>query len=229
MSINVYWSCVENEWLRAEQPVSVYETLMKKNEFSETKISMCPAFTLDTKNLFGIKSIYSYNFSLNTTEISSNLYDQSFFDRHVLVRSMKERTFSFLQYYTFFTDSDSLMMSANVQPYLETNNVVNDRCVCFPGSFDIGKWYRNVEFSFHLKNQFNDFVINEGEIYSYIKFHTREKINFIQHRHTPVLASHLASVIAAKDYKTSTRNLLSYYKMFKHKKIILKEIEQNIL
>jgi hypothetical protein len=229
MSINVYWSCLENEWLRAQPPVPVYENFLKKNEFKETNIVKCPSFTLDTKNLYGIKSLYTYNFILGENTVSSGLYDQPFFDRHVMIRSLQERVFSFLQYYTFFTDSDSLLMSANIQPYLETNNPINDRCMCFSGAFDIGKWYRNIEFSFHLKDQFNEFLINENEIYCYIKFHTNEKINFIQHRHSPALASHLSSVIAAKNYKLSTRNLFSYYKMFNTKKMIIKEIKNNII
>ena len=229
MSINVYWSCLEDQWLRANPPVPVYKDFLNKSQYPETGIQKCPAFTAELKNVYGIKSLYEYNFSIEDNNLKSNMYDQPFFDRHVLIRSLKERTFSFLQYYTFFTESDSLLMSANIQPYLENNNPINDRCICFPGVFDIGKWYRNLDFAFYLKEQYDQFIINEDQIFCYIKFHTGEKINFIQHRHSPKLVSLLSEVIASKTFTSSSRNLITYYKMFKTKKMIINEIKKNIL
>jgi hypothetical protein len=172
--------------------------------------------------------LYTYNFRVDEKSIGSSLYDQTFFNEHVNVRSLEERTFSFNQFFTFFTEENSLNVTGNLQPYLE-NNSINERCMVFPGSYDIGKWFRNIEFSFHLKPQYSDFLINEGEVYTYLKFHTDEKIEFIQYRHSPILVSHLKEIIAAKNHTAKSRNLFAYYDMFKTKKMILKEIKKNIL
>jgi len=228
MTIKVYWACLEDEWLRATTPEPVYSSFLKNNKYENTGIHRCPAFVNSLKNTYGIRSLYNYDFTVTENSVGSSMYDQSFFDEHVSIRSLPERTFSFNQFYTFFTDADSLMMTGNLQPYLETNNI-NERCTVFPGAYDIGKWFRNIEFSFHLKPQFANFKIDEGEIYTYLKFHTDEKIEFIQYRHSPVLVSHLREIIASRKHSTKSRNLLAYYQMFKTKKMILTEIKKNII
>lgn len=228
MSIKVYWACLEDEWLRASAPESVFSNFVKNNFFENTGVHQCPAFVNSLKNTFALRSIYNYNFTVKDNSITSSFYDQNFFDEHVLIRSLSEKTFSFNQFYTFFTDEDSLLTTGNLQPYLEKNHV-NERCMVFPGTYDIGKWFRNIEFSFHLKPQYNHFTINEGDIYTYLKFHTEEKIDFVQYRHSTALVSYLRENIASKEYTTKSRNLFSYYKMLKTKKMILKEIRKNIL
>lgn len=228
MSINVYWSCIEDEWLRAVPPVPVYNNIIDQGLFADTGVYRCPAFTNSLKNTFCLQSIYDYTFEVSEDAIRSDDYDQNFFDRHVLVRSMKDRVFSFQQYFTFFTDEDSLSMTGNLQPFLELNDI-NNRCLVVPGTFDIGKWFRNVEFSFHLKSTFSQFKITEGETYSYVKFHTDKKVNLIQYRHSEKLASILKAQMYVRNNTARLRNLVAFYKMFKTKKIILEEIKKNIV
>jgi hypothetical protein len=228
MSIKVYWSCLEDEWLRASGPENVYSNFLKNNQFETTGVHRCPAFVNSLKNTYALRSLYNYDFKISENSVGSTYYDQDFFNEHVNVRSLQERTFSFNQYYTFFTEEDSLTMTGNLQPYLENNNIT-DRCTVFPGAYDIGKWFRNIEFSFYLKPQYDTFVINEGEIYTYLKFHTEEKIEFIQYRHSTALVSHLREIMASRNHTAKSRNLFSYYNMFKTKKMILKEIKKNIL
>lgn len=228
MSINVYWSCIEDEWLRAVNPIPVYNSVIDQGHFSDANVHRCPAFSNSLKNTFCLKSIYDYTFEVKDNSIWSKDYDQNFYDRHVLVRSMKDRVFSFQQYFTFFTEEDSLLMTGNLQPFLELNDI-NDRCLVIPGTFDIGKWFRNIEFSFHLKSNFSEFKITEGETYSYVKFHTEEKVNLIQYRHSEKLASILREQMYVRNNTPRLRNLVAYYKMFKTKKIILEEIKKNIV
>jgi len=116
----------------------------------------------------------------------------------------------------------------SLPPYLEDNNIT-DRCIVLPGELDIGKWYRNTDLAFYLKQNINEFQIEEGEIYGYIKFHTDQKINFIQYRQTEKLNTLLLDTIRSKNNKKKVFSMEKFYSLFNTKKIILKEIKENIL
>jgi hypothetical protein len=157
------------------------------------------------------------------------LYDQNFFDKHVIVRSEKEKLFSFTQHFIFFTEENSLKMSAGMLPFLEDNQITN-RCIPIPGTFDIGKWFRLTEFAFYLKNNYNRFEIKEDDVFQYIKFDTEEKIIFKQFYVNEKIRKHVEEVIRAKNYRINKyRQLQNYYLMFNHKKEIMKEIKNNLI
>jgi hypothetical protein len=216
--------------MRAEEPAAVLPEFIRNDKMSESRIPLCPAFRNELHNVFGIKSIYDYEFSVNaeTREVSTTIYDQKFYNRHVIVRSMKERIFSFSQEMIFFTDESSLLMSGDLFPYLEDNNIT-ERCIVYPGQFDIGRWYRPVEFAFKLKDRYNTFKIEAGEIYQYIRFHTDNNIKFIQFRDTPKLNGMLKDITETRSYKKGIFSLDYYYERFKLKKLIMKEIKENLL
>jgi hypothetical protein len=177
MAINIYWCCIEKEWMRAEPPSPILNSFSEENKYIESGILRCPAMRNEMKNTFSLSSIYDYNFVISENNISSPMYDQEFFNKHVIIRSVNERIFSFTQEIVFFTDEPSLMMSANLHPYLE-NNEITKRCISLPGKFDIGKWFRTIEYGFKLNENYNEFKINMGDIYQYVTFHTDEKIVF---------------------------------------------------
>jgi hypothetical protein len=232
MTINVYWTCIENEWLRAEQPEPVSNIFYKERKFDKldphVNMHHCPAFNQHLYNMFGLKSIYNYKFSINNGSVQTDLYDQDFFNRHVNIKSINKKLFSFQQSFIFFTDQDSLPTTLSLPPYFEDNNITR-RCTVLPGEMDIGKWFRTTDLSFFLKDNFDEFFIEEGEIFSYIKFHTLEKINFCQFRFTPLLGTYLFDVLASKNNKKRFFNLDKFYSLLKTKSLILKEIRNNIL
>lgn len=231
MSINVYWTCVEDEWMLAEQPFSVAKNFFENFKIDKNNknqlINKCPSIKEELNNLFGIKSIYDYSFYIENNNVFSKEKNQFFFDEHLLIRSLEQKFFSFTQRYIFYTDSPSLRMTANIFPFLENNNVT-EKCNMIPGSFDIGKWYRNIEFPFFLKNQFNHFKILQEETMFYIKFETKEKINFIQYRYSDSMKQY------RKDYDAISNlqywgKLGNFYKYSKNKKLLLNEIERNLV
>jgi hypothetical protein len=229
MSINIYWACNEKEWLRAKQPEPIYSSFIKNIKDQNSKLQLCPSVKQYMNNTFSIKSIYDYSFQINENEnIFSNVYDQNFFDTHVQIRSTKDKLFSFKQQFLFFTDEDSLLMSAGIFPFLENNNITK-KCIPIPGEVDIGKWFRQMDFAFYLKNS-DSFEIEENEIYQYTKFHTNKKINFKQFKITKELNDYLLDVENAKiSRKIKNRPLQDYYFMLKHKKYIIEEIKSNLI
>jgi hypothetical protein len=231
MSITVYWACIEEEWLRAKEPEPIYKQFLKNIKDKNTVVNFCPSVKEYMKNVFSIESIYDYNFEIkdNQTGTFTNLYDQDFFNKHVMVRSEKEKLFSFFQQFIFFTEKNSLKMSAGMLPFLEDNEITK-RCIPIPGIFDIGKWFRPTEFAFYLKNNYNRFEIKEEDIFQYIKFYTEEKIIFKQFYASEKIMKYAGDVTKAKDYRVNkTRQLQSYYSMLKHKKNIIKEIKNNLI
>jgi len=232
-SINVYWSCVENEWMRAEAPIPVSTLFYKDKKYDENypdiNMHFCPAFNEHLTNLFAVKSIYEYEFGIDSNgNVGSSYYDQAFFDRHVNIKSVEKKLFSFNQSFMFFTDEESLPVTMSLPPYYEDNNITK-RCIVMPGLLDIGKWYRNTDLSFYLKDGYDSFKIEEGEVYSYFHFHTDKKINFIPYRMTRKLTDLLFDCILSKEHKQKKLNITKYYSMFRTKKLILKEIKENLL
>ena len=231
MTIIVYWSCTEEEWLRAKEPQPIYSNFIKDKKDQTTGIKLCPAVKDYTKNTFSLKSIYEYYFetSENESGVFSNLYNQKFFDQHVLVRSNLDKFFTFNQSFIFFTEEKSLQMSTGIFPYLEDNNIT-ERCIVIPGEMDIGKWFRPIEFAFYLKSKYKEFKIDENEIYQYIKFNTKDKIIFKQFRTNEKIKEYIKDATSSKDFrKRQNRSITNYYDMLKNKKHIIKEIKDNLL
>jgi len=231
MSINVYWACIESEWMEASEPRSVYKSITgssfidKNNQY--TRIDMCPSIREKNKNTFELKSIYDYNFSVLGNEVYTEMFDEAFFKRHVTIRDIDKKMFSFSTRYVFFTEEDSLLVNFYENPFLEDNNITK-RCTVIPGSFDIGKWFRNTEFAFYLKKDIDTFKIEKDEVFCYITFLTDEKINFKQFVYDEKINSFLIdgeNITNRYRYK----NLKNYYKSFKNKKRILSYIKENLV
>jgi hypothetical protein len=128
----------------------------------------------------------------------------------------------------FFTDDASLKMTVGQFPFLEDNNITK-RCAILPGTFDIGKWFRPIDFSFYLKKEYNEFTITEDEIYSYITFHTDQTINLKQFYPSPTIKQHLSDVLLSKRYLVGKKTLENFYSMFRTKRLILNEIKKNLI
>jgi hypothetical protein len=231
MSITVYWACDEEEWMRAKEPEPIYKNFLKNIQDKNTSINFCPSIKEYMKNIFSVKSIYEYNFEItdDQTNIFTNLYNQKFVDRHVVVRSNKEKLYSFTQNFIFCTEEKSLKMSTGISPFLEDNNITK-RCMPIPGTMDIGKWFRLTDFAFYLKNDYNRFEIKEEEIFQYIEFHTKEKIIFKQFYINEKIRQYLMDVTNVKNSRINkNRALENYYALFNHKKQIIKEIKNNLI
>jgi hypothetical protein len=230
MTINVYWSFLEKEWLRTYEPQEVRKILYQKKMHQDNDLMdyhRCPFVHGHLENVYALFSPYEYSFLVKKDFVNSKQYDQKFFNDHVIVRSLEHKAFSFSMPFVFFTDAKSLDMSF-LYPHLEDNNVT-ERCMSFEGTFNIGKYFRNIDFAFFLKNKHDEFVIKENEIFGYVKFHTQERIKL--HRFVPTnkidqYLDYLKDARANKPVGFKSQNF--FYNNFKIKSAILKEIKNNI-
>jgi len=230
MSIVIYYSNLDKEWLRTTEPVSIYNNFVKKDFVKESGLIHCGASKKYISKVYGIKSIYDYEFNIEQNkQVRSSQYDQNFFNDHLVIRSVENKFFSFTQQVIFFTEESSLEMSTGIFPFLENNNIT-ERCSVIPGTFDIGKWFRPVDFAFYLNKNYNSFKIEEDEIYQYISFDTDEKIIFKKFMPNQKLFDFANSAVqSATNRRSKNRPLESYYKTFGIKNKILKEIKENLI
>jgi len=233
MTTTVYWACTENEWIKAEKPERVskrfYDLGIKDNDRdSALAINHCPFFNESLKNIYAIKSIYNYSFKIEDNNFLTLDYGKDFFDSHVLIRSMEKKFFSFKTQYIFFTDEESLEMDCYQHPIFEENEI-SKRCMIIPGSINIGKYFRNLEFSFILKKDFNEFILKEQDVMYYVKFNTKEKIIFKQFRANDNLKQIARDIRLINWGNKNMVDVEYFYKKFKGKKYILNEIENNLI
>jgi len=230
-SVNVYWACVESEWMFAGEPGRVgkdfYNRFTLEESNSLANLHYCPSFNSNLKNLFTLKSIYDFNFRIEDNRIITDKHNQAFFNKHVVVRSFPKKFFSFSTDYIFFTDEPSLETTVYEYPFLEDNNIT-ERCIIPSGRLDIGRWFRHTEFAFLLKKNYNEFKIEKDEVFSYIRFHTSKQINFKQFRYNDTFKN-----FNNDGFSLTTlgplHTLENYYKNFKNKKLILQEIKNNLI
>ena len=230
----IYWganTCHSLEGIRADAPISILQKLfherIPKNLVGEVDYNRCPALVDELINVYGVKSYYDYTLRFGKDGVSSPDYDQEFFDRHIITKS--SNLFFYRIIFAFFTEEPSLEMSL-LPAYMEDNSVVNNT-IMLPGKIDIGKYFRGLEFAFHVKQNCNEIIFNRKEICYYIKFHTKKKLKFKQFLWTPELEEMGLLMMAAKRNKYDFMNLDYYYNIFDRfnfKKKMLKNIKENL-
>lgn len=232
MTINIYWASCDKNWMFQRKPDPVLTKLnssnLKTNQESIYMMNKCPALADELINTYNMYSIYDYEFyiDLESNLVKSNCFDQTFFDTNVNVRSIPHKLFSYRQGFVFFTDEDTLDVTFCKFPFLEDNEVTK-RCKIIPGRFDIAKWFRPIELAFFLKKEYNSFQIFKDDILYYTQFHTDKKINLKQFYYNDRLIEF--ANVCGNGAQFSLKNLDNYYKMFKLKKLILKEIKSNLV
>ena len=244
--ITIYWGIntrVIPEGLRVDPPVPIIKKIIKdrvtEDIAHEINYHRCPAFADALTNVYGMKSVYDYGIQIENDEIATNTPNktsmevkQNFFQQHVTVRSIKGRLFSFAQDMVFFTETPSLIMS-QLPPFMEDNNIMKNTII-IPGQFDIGKYFRTLDFAWHFREGCNTIEFNRKEIAFYLRFHTKEKIKFQRFLFTPELSDYHQMIIGSRNNKSPellSKALNFYYNIFdkyNFKNKILKIIKENL-
>ena len=232
MSVTVYWSFFDDEWMRAQEPKEIRKEFYARNIHEKNllmEFHKCPFVHDYLSNIFSLHSVYDYSFRIDGEKTISNMYDQNFFNNHLIIRSIEKKVFSFTQPYIFFTEEKSLNVTIPAFPYLENNNITK-RCMPLTGTIDIGKYFRMIDFVFQLKDPYEDFIIEKDEIFAYAQFHTDKKIVLKEFYPSENLKKYHDSVRNANANKRKKfLNKEYYYSNFKLKKLILKEIKNNLV
>jgi len=192
----------------------------------------CPALRGYFKNVFELKfpCDYTLNFSEEEKTVGTNNYNQKFFDEMVLVRSLEHNLYAYNIRYLFFTESD--LEVSQEHAYFSNTEFSRDTMFC-PGTFNISKWFRPLDCGFIVRKGITQLTMKENEPYSYIRFHTDEKITFKRYHRTDKIKQLHAELAGLRFYRTKKTYRLAYFydifKKLKIKSLILKEITENLM
>jgi len=194
------------------EPESVYKNLLKQKTTDYLK---CPAFIEICKNTYVITSPFDMEININKeNKYVSSSFSQSLFD--VYCRNRLEQTKSsdlplitLPPHYVIYSDED--VMIELLPCFLQTKdkawNIV-------PGTFNIGKWIRPIEFVLEILNNQDSLSIKSGDPLFYIKFRTpnNSKVELIRVPMTKKLNDAIITTIGVKAIKQNL-SLKTLYKM----------------
>jgi hypothetical protein len=221
------------EGIRAEEPKPILKKFLKEytGENEETRmLSYCPAIKDELINLYGVKPYYDYRLYITSKNIiTTDDYDQNFFNEHVYVRSTK--LISLKTNHVFFAPYEKSLLMSQVAPSLEDNSIANSTML-IPGKMDIGKYFRTLDHALILKKETSSIQFLREQVSFYIKFHTTRPIVLRQFFWDKRINEYYRSILAVKFHKYSKASILSYYYnlfgKFQFKKKIIKIIEKNL-
>jgi len=200
-------------------------TLHKRDNFS-----FCPAYKNAFKNVFGLRLSHDYNLTFNSDGVTTDDYDQTFFDASIHIRSVEHKSISFSQQYLFISEKSLEMM---VTPSYGEDNVFNKTCMLVPGKFDIGKWIRPVECAFMVKDGYNSISLKRKDIYAYVYFETNEPVEMKRFVLTNDIKNVIHQTMKFRNNKLKMLGKLQHfyeaYEQSKIHKYLIRKIKDNVL
>lgn len=238
----IYWgasSFHEQIYLGLQGPVSSFvdvktlsNKLTEKNNW--TDFTKCPSIIQFSNNCFSLKSPIDIDFIWDENNILFD-YDQhhsDFISRIATSRDLAAGLISLsICPYMFFSEEDCEMQFS--APGMVDNNFTKN-CTVMPGQYNIGKWFRGVDFGFFVNNKNTKISIKKGDTIANVRFLTEEKVTFKKFFITPECNS-LANLVV--NYKhsqkfplnTYLKNMYNDFQSSKIKNQILREINNNLL
>ena len=224
------------EGIRAEEPIPILKKFLIEYAGINDKtkqMARCPSILDELQNVYGGKPYYDYKLNIDSDdEIITKDHSQRFFDSHIDIKSKK--LMAFRSNLIFFAPYEKSLVMSQVAPSLEDNDIAN-KTLTIPGQFDIGKYFRCLEFAFIFKKETSSIQFLREQVYFYIRFHTTRPIIFRQFYWDKEINKYDRPMMAAKKHKYSKDPINTvlpyYYKLFdkfQFKKKIIKIIEKNL-
>ena len=222
-------------------PKSIYEEIAIHKAPLKDVVSddylRCPATSKFLKNTFVVRAPVDTHANLNFKTSRAN---------HVIDSPADERTYKVKLNFThqptlinrnlidyshpilFFSEEES-MIATLTSPYFEKVSSY-DYGTIIPGQFDIGKWFRPMNFEFQLWEGVDSIKISAGEALGYINFQTDKKIILKRFNTTRDMDKLISSILDVSPFKKFAR-LSDRYKVFEQsqsKQKILKLIQKQL-
>jgi len=237
--IKIYWAPYitdkKYDWsILQYDPENLFERF--KNNLNKDSIKskggnliMCPAVKNYTNKIFIFKntlqSYFEFNENNEIIPISKNYIHASIVHENSLQDC---RLVLYNVPLIFFSEKDINMTLTSPyfsnSPHLKYGSIV-------PGKFNISKWFRNINIEFNLWQNINEFKIEKDEDLFYVNFECEEEIELIRFDLTERLIK-ISEVIGTSSIWEKLIPLKERYERFKKSKmhkIIIKEIEKNII
>lgn len=189
----------------------------------------CPAYTELSRNTFVLKLPMDYRLEIDNGKVTTKDHNQIFFDYFLSLREMKNNVIQVTVPYIFICGEPLIMNMGH--PYLHCNNITKSGNI-LGGEYDIGRWARPLNMALILHDDAKELNMLKGDVFSYVKFRTSEKINLKKFDYSREIDLLVNDCIFLKH---SSRGIIplktcydSYIKYNYHKRII-KEIKKNLI
>jgi hypothetical protein len=189
----------------------------------------CPAFMETVKNTFVLKSPITIDFKFNTQTQMAEASNDYLFKEKIRLNDATEHGIMQLGF-NYLLFSEKPLVVTQLHPYLHHNTFTNNANAVL-GEFDCGRWVRPLQAAFILnpkESEFN-FNVKRGDIYSYIRFNTKEKIELVNFNVTPTIEKVVNSCLDLKKSGNLKPFSLDFcynqFIMYRYKQAIMKELK----
>lgn len=243
----VYWSCGHHTSYQYDlnhlysTPKSLYSEIFTKRSSIKDNVNnylSCPATSDLLNNTFVVRAPVSTNADLDfLTSSVKYKFDSPLDERKYKVdlqfrhqpTLLNHNLIEYIHPIIFFSEEPSLVATLT-PPYFEQVTSYSYGCVV-PGSFDIGKWFREMNIEFQLWPNVNSINIPYNEALCYVHFQTQKQVIFKRFIITPELDKLRYSLTRVSPFRKYAR-LSDRYRLFEQSKTrerILKIIQNNII
>lgn len=240
--INIYWAPWHHPSVYSERHLSykkkpywLIEEFNQKNNTSNKvdNFYKCPAFVNLVKNTLVLSntSNIDINITADGTIVNNDNEEKSHAPGLFSIKSPSEvnaRTVNYSCNWIFFADKPVDIVSS---PAYMHNTGLPACGYYVPGTFDISKWFRPLEFAFQMWPGSTKFKMAEDDPLMYVKFNTEEKINLQEFYMTPEIYSISNSCVSLKNF-SRVKALNKLYEVFRGsgmREKLLTEIQKNII
>jgi hypothetical protein len=216
----VYWTPDTNNYPEFEvifpEPESLYKHLLKTRSGSDH--IKCPAFVDFVKNTYVIKSAIDMELLLNRKDGSMQVVSgiSEGLATYIINRSDQvgegcPMLMSLPPAYIFYSKDDVVMES--LHGFMELNNSVSN-IMSVPGTFNISKWIRSIDFTVEVKNENIPVKIKKDDVLFYVRFKTKDDSK-VELERVPLTDELKYAVKACFSVKNHVKNLplKTLYKM----------------
>jgi hypothetical protein len=239
--INVYWAPnyiidESDDWsFMYLKPETLLSNVLKNKSKNIDKKSFlsCPSVnskfkkTLVFKNSVNCSYFYESNNNIYTMNPTTEQFIATNINRPETLTNGPLVEFGFKN--IFFSD-ESLEMVISPPFFHEPKYTKYGSMV--PGEFDIGEWFRPVNFEVQMWNSSGNFILEENEPIFYLEFKTKKPILFHRFNLNKTLLSYSRANVNYQDLFGKNIPLLEKYNKFKQvgfREKILTEIKKNLI
>lgn len=231
--MKVYWTPYNEsrkekwDWINIaySEPESAYKSIISSRD-KQTEYFQCPGVQEYFKNTFVVRAPVDLTITYENGVVVTKQYDQEFFDDYVTEKTNptnKYRSMVLGFNYVFYSDESCLV--EELPAFMEDSELQRSVRV-IPGTFDISKWIRPVQFSFEIVDGHQPVTIKRGDPMFYIRFIpsdgskvSLERIGDDQDIHQMVCSSvNVKNMISHNSLKQNYEMAKSYIKMWKNRR-----------
>ena len=234
MKTKIYWAPFwrgDIDWtILFEQPQTLFNVLrdgVNRDVSKFDNVFLCPSFSNLVKRILPITFPFDTKYILKDQHIMSD-------SKHYLDITSRTSSFkncvNFIPFYkyVFFSEEDVNMTLSS--PYFSNSPYMKYGTVT-PGSFNISKWFRAVNFEMMLWPDSDKIEFKKGEHLAYLHFDTENDIEFVQFTMSDEIHKIERACSNSSDWAIQD-SLCSRYDRFDKSnlnKIVMREIKKNIV